>query len=384
MNELQQYLANYDREPRPRARHQPGFMYTSPEIYELEKQHLFMKEWLCVGREEELSREGDYLTFRVGDEPLAVCRDKEGVLNAFSNVCAHRGTEVAVGAGNARSFRCPYHGWVYDLNGKLLKARYLEDCNFDPASCRLPQVRLETWSGFIFVNFDRQAAPLANFLGDVPQVYGPYRCDRLRLGAKFVLNLDCNWKLVAENLVDIYHIAVLHSATFGPHQPLETYRFDLTQGGYHGRFNGGTLTPDGKSLFGPMPWLPEELHSGGYSSHIRPNMAFFPRFDYLSFITSWPVGGPDKSQGIVYLLFPEHLLDLPEFSDKLKVYEDFYRELLAEDVSMIVSMQKGFRSRAYRPGPFSRYEAAVYNVIDYTTRLVAAGAQTNGHNGAEG
>jgi choline monooxygenase len=384
MEKLERYLNGYVTSHRPDAHHQPGFMYTSPEVYNLEKESIFMKHWICLGREEEIPHPGDYLTFRVADEPVVICRNREGRINAFSNVCAHRGTEVAAGCGNAKAFHCPYHGWVYDLTGKLLAAKYMEDANgFDLQNCRLPPVKVDLWDGFLFVNFDPDSESLINFLGDSTEVYGPYKCENLRLAAKFTIELDCNWKLMAENLVDIYHIAVLHAATFGPHQPLDTYRFQLTEGGYHGRFKGGTLTPDGKSLFGPMPWLPEELCSGGYSSHIRPNMAFFPRFDYLSFITSWPMEGPDRSQGIVYLLFPETYLEEAEFKNKLKVYEDFFRTLLAEDVSMVTSLQKGLRSRAYSPGPFSRFEAAVHNVMDYTTRRIAAGVQSkinlNGH-----
>ena len=359
----------YTLPPRPQARHLPGHIYTSPEVFEREKRQIFLRDWLCVGRVEELEKPGDYLALRVVDEPVVVCRDRAGQLNAFSNVCAHRGTEVASGSGNRQSFSCPYHGWTYDLTGKLLNAPYVEDVEgFQPTACRLPTVKLDTWDGYLFINFDAECESLASFLGDAPQVYGAYQCEQLRLAAKFSFTLDCNWKLMCENLVDIYHIAVLHAATFGPHQPLETYKFTLTEGGYHGRFKGGTLTPDGKSLFGPMPWLPAELHSGGYSSHIRPNMAFFPRFDFFSFITSWPVDGPEKSQGMVYLLFPAEHFAQQDFQEKVAVYEEFLHTVLGEDVSMIQSLQRGFKSQAYRPGPFSRYEAAVHNMIAYNMK----------------
>ncbi len=357
--------------PRPQARHLPGHVYTSPEVFERERRHIFLKDWLCVGRVEELEKPGDYLALRVVDEPVVVCRDRDGQLNAFSNVCAHRGTEVASGSGNRQSFSCPYHGWTYDLTGKLLNAPYVEDVEgFQPTACRLPAVKLDTWDGYLFIKFDAGCESLASFLGDAPQVYGAYQCEKLRLAAKFSFELDCNWKLMCENLVDIYHIAVLHAATFGPHQPLETYKFTLTEGGYHGRFKGGTLTPDGKSLFGPMPWLPAELHSGGYSSHIRPNMAFFPRFDFFSFITSWPVDGPEKSQGIVYLLFPAEHFTQQDFQEKVAIYEEFIHTVLGEDVGMVQSLQRGFKSQAYRPGPFSRYEAAVHNMIAYNMKRI--------------
>ena len=132
-----------------------GGVYYAPEIYELEKERIFKKEWQVIGRVEQFETPGDYKTFRIVDEPILVCRDKTGKLNAFRNVCRHRGVEVAVGEGNAKDFLCPYHAWQYDLNGKLLRATYAEDIkDFDLANCRLPPVQLDIWGGFIFINFD--------------------------------------------------------------------------------------------------------------------------------------------------------------------------------------------------------------------------------------
>ena len=95
--------------PLVQAHHLPGDFYTSPHTYGLEKERIFHKDWLCVGRVEEFAQPGDYCTLRIADEPIIVCRDDEGGLNAFYNVCRHRGTEVAVGQGNTPSFQCPYH-----------------------------------------------------------------------------------------------------------------------------------------------------------------------------------------------------------------------------------------------------------------------------------
>ena len=123
-----------------KALHLPGYIYHSEEIFELEKEKIFMKEWLAMARIEEFEKAGDYRTFRVMGEPVIICRDKAGVLNAFANVCAHRGVEVASGEGNLEEFSCPYHGphrgvevasgegnleefscpyhgWLYDLQG---------------------------------------------------------------------------------------------------------------------------------------------------------------------------------------------------------------------------------------------------------------------------
>ena len=364
------------RAPLSRARHVPGYLYASPEVYALEKDAIFMKEWLCVGRAEEIEHPGDYLTLRVVDEPIIVCRDENGALNAFYNVCAHRGTEVVTGrSGNVKRFSCPYHGWTYDLTGRLTVAAYTQEIeSFRTCDYGLAPIRVDSWGGFVFVNFDPKAPGLADWLGDFADVYGPYRPDECRLAAKFTLEYECNWKLLTENLVDIYHLATLHANTLGPHQPLESYEFQLTTGGYHGYFRGRTQTPDGKSLFGPMPWLSGRLLEGGYSSHLRPNMGFYPRYDFLYFITEWPLG-IERSAAVSYLIFPKQLFELADFDARAKVYTDFLKVILEEDLGMIRSLHKGVKSRAFRPGPLSKYETAIHNIVNYhLTRITSAAA----------
>src|SRR5690348_5802059 len=107
------------RAPLERASHIPSYFYTSPEIFRLEQERLFLKDWLCVGRVEEIADPGNYFTFKIIDEPIVVARAESGEINAFSNLCAHRGVEVAEGRGTVSKFSCPYHAWTYDLSGRL-------------------------------------------------------------------------------------------------------------------------------------------------------------------------------------------------------------------------------------------------------------------------
>ena len=124
--------------PLNQSRHLPGHIYTSPEILALEKERVFMKDWLCMGRVEEIENPGDYMTFRVVGEPVIVVRNEAGDINAMSNVCRHRGVEVVSGEGNLKEFSCPYHGWTYDLRGQLIGAPYMKEAEgFDPQTCRL-------------------------------------------------------------------------------------------------------------------------------------------------------------------------------------------------------------------------------------------------------
>ncbi len=349
------------------ARHKRGDVYLSDAILEQEIEAIFMKQWLIVGRAEEVDAPGDYFTVRVGNEPVVVVKEKDGNIQAFANVCRHRGVQVAWESGNTKYFSCPYHGWVYDTSGRLVNAQYLEKSkNFEKDNCRLPLVRTEIFEGFIFINFDAEARPLDDSLElwNFERVYGPYEMGRLKLANKFSMTVPCNWKFLNENLTDIYHIAVLHSDTFGPHQPLDGYRYEVFDGGYHGRFVGGTIQPDGESLFGPIPWLPEALHSGGFSSHLPPNQGWFPRFDFVALTGSWPLT-VDTTLAVTYHLFPAEHFELPDFHEKAKKYADFYAAILGEDTEMIKSLQKGMKSRYYDPGPASPFEAGVLQTIKH-------------------
>ena len=353
--------------PEVNERHKEGHVYFTKEAMQREIDEVFMKQWLFVGRVEEVEKPGDYFTNRVGDEPIVVIKEKNGNIQAFANVCRHRGVQVAWDSGNTKYFTCPYHGWVYDTSGQLVDAQYTKGVqNFKKENCRLPRLRTEIWEGFIFIYFDNEAGGLIDDLNgwDFPKIYEPYQMGRLKLSNKFQLELACNWKFVNENVMDIYHIAVLHSDTVGPLQPLDGYRYQVFDGGFHGRFLGGTIAPEGKSLFGPMPWLPEELHSGGFSTHLPPNLAWFPRFDYVAVQVTWPIS-PESCSTVVYLMFPEEYFDQPGFLEKAKVYEDFYLSILGEDIEMIKSLQKGVKSRYYEPGPATPFEAGVMGTIKH-------------------
>ena len=198
----------------PHATHAPGYVYSSREAFEAEE--YFMKDWLYVGREEELRNKGDYLTMRIVGEPILIARDSDGTLNACYNMCAHRGVEVAYGTGNTRAFKCPYHGWTYDLKGKLKGAAFMaESEGFDASLCRLRPIRLDVWRGNIFICLSDTTAPLAEQLQEFEKDFAFLQMENCRLGNKIVIDLDCNWKLVHENLMDFYHVGVLHAKTFG-------------------------------------------------------------------------------------------------------------------------------------------------------------------------
>ena len=144
------------------ARSLPSGFYSSEAYLELEKEEIFRKEWVCVGRTDEVKKSGDYYTTQLLDEPLIVVRGQDDKVRVLSNVCRHRSSVILEGKGNAKNFVCPYHAWTYAINGQLLRAPYMDQVTgFDVKGCKLPEIFTKIWYGFIYVNLDGKAKPLA-------------------------------------------------------------------------------------------------------------------------------------------------------------------------------------------------------------------------------
>lgn len=358
--------------PVTEARHALPDIYADPEIFELEKEKIFMREWLLVAREEELANPGDYMAFRVLDEPVVLTRDKTGELRAFANVCAHRGVEVAYGKGNANMFTCPYHGWTYKLDGQLVGAASISDnVTFDRRNCKLPSINMGIWGGNVFINFAKDAEPFDEFIAGYKRDYDYLQQENCRLAAKAVVDLDCNWKFAVENLLDIYHVKTLHANTFGKYFDARAENIKL---GDKGRVNyyhkAAPSAPGGKSLFGRLPWLGEEYdNSFGGTVRIPPNTHLFARIDQVRHVVIWP-NGVGKCQLHCYHLFPTEFFDDPDFEAKVQVYVDYQMATLDEDRVMIDSLQKAMKSRNFKPGPMVSLEATIHHVLnDYLKRI---------------
>src|SRR5512134_3261419 len=124
----------------------PPRCYVDPAVYAREVERIFRREWICVGREDEIAAPGDHFAFTLFGDPLVAVRGDDGAIRVLSRVCRHRWMPVVEGRGNRRSFQCPYHLWTYALDGRLLGAPEMQRAEgFERASCRLPALRVETW-----------------------------------------------------------------------------------------------------------------------------------------------------------------------------------------------------------------------------------------------
>ena len=369
--EAQSGMFDQTRLPTEQARHAPGFIYTSPDLYGLEKAGIFMRDWLCVGREEEIPNKGDYMATRLLDEPLLIVRSENGEIRAVSNICAHRGVEVAKGTGNKRAFTCPFHGWTYDLQGKLVGAPHMGDVeHFDVSSCRLPPVRLATWKGWIFINFDDDAPDFSTHAAQFEQDFGYLRQEECRLAVKTVSEVNCNWKLVVENLIDLYHVNVVHKSTNGRLFTKDAFHFSpRPRGGYVAEYNSGPSTFTRKPVFGRAPWLEDRTEEFSTAGLLAPNFTLFARVDTVHPYVTWPLG-LDRSRIIVYTLLPQMYFDRPNFDEEVEQYRAFQKQVVQEDSEMLESLQNGLASKKFAPGRMAGIERGVHHVLNgYLDRM---------------
>ena len=202
--------------PFERAHAMPKSVYTSPAFAKAEEEHIFAQEWLCAGRADALGKPGDYLTMNVAGEPVIILRDREGQLRGMSNVCRHRMSTLLEGRGNVRSIVCPYHAWTYNLDGSLrgapAMARNEDFCRED---IKLPPVRVEDWQGWIMVTRNPDSPPVAERLAGVDRLVGHLPMAQYREVFREEFRWDTNWKVLAENFMESYHLPVCHSGTIG-------------------------------------------------------------------------------------------------------------------------------------------------------------------------
>ena len=199
----------------------PKSVYTSAEFAELEQRHIFARDWLCAGRADALREPGDYLTMEISGEPILVLRDRDGSLRAMSNVCRHRMSTLLEGRGNTRAIVCPYHAWTYNLDGSLRGAPAMTlNEGFCKDQIALPQVRCEIWAGWIMVTLDPDVPPPSQRLAAVSDLIGPFQMENYVETFREEFHWATNWKVLAENFMESYHLPVCHAGTIGGHVDL--------------------------------------------------------------------------------------------------------------------------------------------------------------------
>lgn len=355
----------------PNCRFFPAEAYTSGEFYEFELAAIWQREWIAVGRAEEIPRKGDYFSVRIGTEPLLLVRAAPDEVIAVSPICRHRGMLVAEGSGHcAGAFVCPYHGWTYDLHGRLRAAPQLSGTEgFDRAEYALPRVRVELWQGIVFVNFDATAAPLAPRLRSLEPLVRDWGLAELRgeflRDPAYRMQFDhaWNWKIYSEGQSECYHCDKLHRET--PimrgldFSSMQMDVADETAGVWAFHIGAKDIDPTinhlGKAIFPAIGTLSHEQRRLTYAITIAPNVFMALMADSVV-VLNWMPTGPSTMRVKRHRLYPQLTLDTPGFAEMHRPEQQATREFVEQDDRAFERIQTGLRSRFAPRGPVSPRE----------------------------
>ena len=347
----------------------PGAFYTDANWMRREREALFLADWVCVGRIDEVASPGDFFSFDHVGEPLLVVHGRDGVIRALANVCRHRGTVIADGSGNARKFLCPYHHWAYDTTGQLLNAPHLDAHEaFDRAGCRLPEIRLETWQGFLFVCFSDTAPALAESLTPLEGAIANYHLEQMSLRYVADATWETNWKCLLENFMEGYHLTPLHRDTLHKVNPSRLCRH-LSPGELHFGYAVGFTERVGDARIG-HPDLSEDQLDTCVMFAVPPGLCVGVGSDYSSFLCLRPET-PDRVRVKTGLIF--HGEDWREADVERAI--ELFEQTMAEDEQVLERVQQGLGSRFHAPGPLAArdLEGTIWDFYQYLGRRLAPG-----------
>ena len=352
------------RRPHLEAETLPPFCYTSQAFYAREVERIFLKEWNLIGRDDRIPKAGDYFALDFAGVPVIVVRGKDGVVRALANTCRHRGAKVMAGEGNCAALRCPYHSWTYALDGTLKGAPEMDaTIGFDKADFALLPIRLETWAGFMFINFDSGAVPLMTFLGDLPEKLAPYHFEDMTCTRRAEYDLACNWKIYVENAMESYHVPTVHMSSIQK-QKRDHNPPIATGGGYCGLFTrheGSRAILPGETGFPHIPTLVGDTGEGSFYVLIYPSTMFGCTYDCMWWLELHPEG-PTRSKLTVGSSFPNSVVARDDFDEVVARYYRRWDISIAEDNEISDRQQQGLASPFARPGRLSIMEPLVHTL----------------------
>ena len=338
-----------------RASTLPSRWYTAPGALALENDRIFLHTWQAVGQASQVAKPGEYFACEVAGEPLAIVRGSDGELRAFSNVCRHRASIVLQGSGCAKSLRCPYHAWTYSLDGKLLVAPEFEGVeNWNRSEVFLPRVSVEVWGPFVFVNFDGQAPPLSEVMGNIPRDVAELGCPigQLHFSYRRDYVIHCNWKVYIDNYLEGYHLPAAHPSLFRE-LDYNQYRVDTF------RYYSSQYAPIRKAKLDETRRYSEDA-AGKRALYfwIFPNFMLNVYPDNLSSNIILPVGHDKTLTIFEWFTYPKD----GQAAEVAKETIDFSDEIQREDITICENVQKGLQSRTYDRGRYSvKRENGVYH-----------------------
>lgn len=348
--------------PLERARTIPSLWYFDSEIYAAECRSIFGGTWQAAGRLDQVAEAGAFFTTEIAGEPILVLRDPERVLRAFFNVCRHRAAQVInEPQGKASRLRCRYHGWTYDLAGRLRGTPEFEGvADFQRNDHGLAPVAVDTWGSLVWVHLGKPAQSLAEFLAPVPERTAGLGLDRLHFVERREYELACNWKVFVDNYLDGgYHVNSVHPGLAGV--------LDYSQ--YRTEVAGNTSVQSSPLRNPPCPPLPGGGDGGGSFAKVRTGDHAYYWWVFPNFMINIYEGVMDTN--LVLPLGPERCRVIFDFyfSEMEGAAKQYIAESIAaahqiqlEDAGICEEVQRGLASRSYDTGRFSvKREIAGYH-----------------------
>jgi phenylpropionate dioxygenase-like ring-hydroxylating dioxygenase large terminal subunit len=359
----------------------PRECYTSASFFEFEREAVFAHSWLCVGRDDQIPEPGDRLAVSAAGEQLIVARTPIGTIHAMSAVCQHRGHVIDCTEEAPHGLlRCPLHYWTYDLEGRLVGAPHMGDMLAELRDrVRLQPVRVERWHGFIFVNLDREAPPLAPSLSKIePWWQGYEEADLVTVPPVAATTpLPWNWKLQLENFTDAYHPECVHRGThdFAPSVlPPDGVRFTPMEEGDNAvlrtvpmRSPDGGMMRDGwgaEAMFPAIESLSPVQRSRLAFAMVPPSLQLMFAPGAVAYTLLVPAGpeatfaSSDRVTGGGWVL-PRKTVALPDFAERAAAVREGAGKIWAQDVPVNLAMQAGKRSRFMPDGCYGPLETTL-------------------------
>ena len=345
----------------------PKRTYHDPAVFEWERANILRTDWVLVGREEDVAEPGSFRRLELDGEDVILVRGRDNQVRAFYNVCRHRGTAVEEReCGKAVRFQCPYHAWIYDLDGRLVRAKHTEDLeDFSFEGSGLTAIHTATWQGFVFCSLaEGEVEPLEAQLGDLAEHFARFDFSTLRSAKQITYDVAANWKFIAENYSECYHCPGVHpqlnkltpydlGGDYDPNGAWQGGWMELVDGAETMALDGGHGSRHGRP---PMCGITTEDEQRIYYYVLWPLTFLSIHPDYLLVHRLEPVDA-GHTRVVCEWLFEESTVARPDFDPSEPV--EFWDLTNRQDWHVCELQQRGTRSRSWVAGRYSNNEPSV-------------------------
>ncbi len=352
----------------------PSARYIDPDFNALETAHLWKKSWVYAAHLDEIPEVGNYVLWKRLGSPILIVRGKDGTPRAFYNTCRHRGGPLVKDeAGKRNIFVCGYHGWSYDHDGNLIGIRDPRDFpDFDKSCYGLISVRCETFGNWVFINCDKDAESLREYLGPVADQMAEFQPQKLRLAHKASYEINCNVKVLLDAFLETYHLKSIHMQTVDRFLDHTGTTIELWPGG-HSRMTTPNRRPEwkdpGVAGLAEIDTVGEIARDNNVSYNIYPNIVCPPAPTGLPFIVFWPRSINTMILDCIWFSPDWGGGPLPEIWEKRIAN---FERILEEDTQFAPQIQESLESDGFKGIPLSYQERRIYHWHEELDRRIGA------------